>query len=299
MQNEEKQLQRLAAQRQLYWTGKRVFRVQMLLSGPLTVALAFLGSFQPEARPTVAAWGILMTLVDLFWLNPWQKRLRDRAARIQEAFDCDVLLLPWNSLKAGQPVEPETEKEQSDLYDLRASKEAPLKDWYPLAVSDLPLPLGRLLCQRANCSWDAAQRRRFATWTLALVLVICVLLLLLSLPGGLRLETFVVRVFAPMLPMLLFGLRQCMEHFDSASRLEKLRTHCEKLWTETLDGLSEGEAAARSRNLQDEILENRRRAPVVLDFAYRWLWRSHEQQMQYAADELAAKAKKHMREKRE
>ena len=47
---------------------------------------------------------------------PWQKPLRERAARIQEAFDCDVLQLPGNEIKTGKRREPELIKEEADKY---------------------------------------------------------------------------------------------------------------------------------------------------------------------------------------
>ncbi len=115
-QNTDRQLQRLAAQRQLYVSAKRVFGFQLFVSGPLAVASAFLALAFPSLKGYVALWGLLVVAGDIFWLTPWQKRLRDSAARVQEAFDCDVLSLPWNELKAGRHPDPELVKEQSEKY---------------------------------------------------------------------------------------------------------------------------------------------------------------------------------------
>lgn len=46
-----------------------------------------------------------------------------------------------------------------------------LKDWYPKEVAALALPLARLVCQRANCWWDANLRRKYANWLLAILIV--------------------------------------------------------------------------------------------------------------------------------
>ena len=109
-QNTERQLQRLAAQRQLYASAKRVLGFHVLLGGPLAVASAFLVLLFPPAKGYVALWGVIVVLCDVLWLTPWQKRLRSSAAGVQEMFDCDVLSLAWNDLKAGKRPDPEVVK---------------------------------------------------------------------------------------------------------------------------------------------------------------------------------------------
>ncbi len=115
-QNTEKQMHRLAAQRQLYATAKRIFGWQVILGGPVAIAGAVLVLFHLEFKVYVASWGLLIALCDLFWLTRWQKSLRGAAARIQEAFDCDVLELKWNDLKAGKHPDPELVNAQSTKY---------------------------------------------------------------------------------------------------------------------------------------------------------------------------------------
>jgi hypothetical protein len=107
LQNEPRQLQRLAAQRQLYSTAKKIFGIQLLLGGPVAIGWSLTVVATPEVRGFAAVWGALISFADLLWLTPWQKRLRERAARIQEAFDCDVLQLSWNDIKVGRSPDPE------------------------------------------------------------------------------------------------------------------------------------------------------------------------------------------------
>ncbi len=54
----DKQLQRLAAQRQLYTTAKKVFAAQAVVSGPVAVATAFGVIIDPASKGYVALWGI-------------------------------------------------------------------------------------------------------------------------------------------------------------------------------------------------------------------------------------------------
>jgi hypothetical protein len=297
-QNTEKQLLRLAAQRQLYATAKKVLVFHVLLSGPLAVATAFLGLVYPSAKGYVALWGVLVVLCDIFWLTPLQKRLKSSAAGIQEQFDCDVLSLPWNDLKAGKRPDPELVKEQSEKYARWAHTMPSLNDWYPPEVGDLPSHIGRIVCQRSNCWWDAKQRRRYAASIIAIITVVFAVVLILALGNGFTVEDFVLKVLAPVSPALLLGIRQYLEHTDAAARLDKLKEHAEKLWNEALSGKkSQAYLTTAARGLQDEILEGRRRSPLVFDVIFKRLRRDYEIQMNHGAAELVAEARRKMEAK--
>lgn len=291
-QNTDRQLQRLAAQRQLYATAKKVFGVQLILSGPIAVASAFVGIGYPLLRGYIALWGLFVVLADLFWLTPWQKRLRESAACIQEAFDCDVLALPWNDLKAGKRPDPELAKEQAEKYAKWASKMPPLNNWYSVEVGDLPLHVGRIACQRSNCWWDSKQRRRYAISVIAAVVLVFVVVLWLALGSGFTVEDFLLKVMFPLAPALLLGIRQFNEQMEAARRLDKLKEHAERLWNDALSGKSVADLTVAARGLQDEILESRRRSPLVFDFVFKRLRRDYEVQMNHGAAELAAEARR-------
>src|SRR5688500_11900089 len=275
-QNTERQLQRLAAQRQLYATAKTVFAWQVFISGPVAVGLAFSVIVFPSLKGFAALWGILMTLCDIARLTPWQKRLRGSAARTQELFDCDVLRLPWDELKAGKPPDPELVKEQAEKYKVWAATMPPLSDWYAKEVGCLPLHVARLVCQRSNCWWDAKQRRRYAITVIVCVAAIFVTVLFLAMGNGFTIEDFVLKVAAPLSPALLLGYRQFTEQMETATRLDKLKEHAERVWADALSGKPEAEVTARARGLQDEILENRRRSPPVFDALFKRLRQEYE-----------------------
>ncbi len=294
-QNTDRQLQRLAAQRQLYATAKRVFGAQVILSGPVAIASALLGIACPPFKGYIALWGILVTLGDLFWLTPWQKRLRDSGARVQEAFDRDVLSLPWNDLKAGKRPDPELVKEQSEKYARWGSKMPPLNNWYSPEVDGLPLYVGRIACQRSNCWWDSKQRRRYAASIIAGIVVVFVAVLSLAMASGFTVEDFVLKVVAPLAPALVLGIRQFTEQLDAAARLDKLKEHAERLWNDALSGRSATYMTTAARGLQDEIFESRRRSPLVFDTIFKRLRRGYEVQMNHGAAELVLEARRKLR----
>jgi len=290
-QNTERQIQRLAAQRQLYATAKTVFGWQVFVSGPVAVALAFCVIGFPQIKGYAALWGILVSLSDIIWLTPWQKQLRSTAARVQELFDGDVLLLPWDELKASRRPDPELVKEQSEKYKRWATSMPPLTNWYATEIGCLPLHVGRLACQRSNCWWDAKQRRRYAVSVIVGVLAIFTAVLFLAMGNQFSIEDFVIKVAAPLSPALLLGFRQFTEQMEAATRLDKLKEHAERLWNDALGGKTEAEVTARARGLQDEILENRKRSPLVFDGIFKRLRRNYEVQMNHSAAEFVAEAK--------
>ena len=92
---------------------------------------------------------------------------------------------------------------------------------------------------------------------------------------------------------MLLGMRQFTEHIEAATRLEKLKDHAEKLWNEALSGKkSPMYLTTASRGLQDEILEGRKRNPLVFDAIFTRLRREYEVQMNHGAAELVADAKR-------
>jgi hypothetical protein len=290
-QNAENQIRRLAAQRQLYATAKHVFAWQVAIAGPVAIAGAFLVLLRPEFKVYVASWGLLVALCDIFWLTKWQKSLRGEAAKIQEAFDCDVLGLKWNDLKAGKHPDPEVVKAQSSKYERWGGMMPTLKDWYSPRVDELPLHIGRVICQRANCWWDSTQRRHYAAWLVGIAAVTFVLVCGLALAGGASLEGLFLKGVLPLAPALLIVLRQWTEQREAADRLDKLKDHCGTIWKAALAGKSKAALTEMSRNLQDEILENRRKAPPVLDFIFKRLRNEFEASVNHAVEDYVSEGK--------
>lgn len=294
-QNNEQQIIRLGAQRQRYATAKRIFGAQLVLSGPIVVVLAVSVLFDPNIKSYAALYGIVITFLDITLFTPWQKSIKDSAARIQELFDCYVLQLDWNQLKVGKRPDPELIKEQSDNYQKRAAKMPPLPNWYSVTVDQLPLHIGRIVCQRSNCWWDAALRRRYASWLISIIIFISLCVLAASLKNGLMLEDLVLKVLAPLLPLLVIGMRQFTEQREAAERLDKLKDYAEKLFNDAIDGKPESEMTHNARLLQDEIFEHRKRAPLIFDKIYKYFQRNHEEQMNHGVVELVGDAKNRLR----
>ncbi len=284
-QNGESALRLLAAQRELHGQAKRLQGVHLLLLGPVPMALALVALFVPPWRWAAALVALCVLVLEGTWLAPGQKRLRESAAKLQERFDCLVLGLGWNTIACGNPEPAETALRYATQYQLREPGLASLRNWYEPEVRWLPLPLARLVCQRSNCWWDAAQRRRYARG-LSLLLVAAPLALVATAAAMGASTTSLLVAGGVMAPMLVLCYRQWTEHREAADRLDRLRERADAVWRQALERPDRFRLDQDARALQDEIFDHRKRTPGVFDFIYKRLRSEHELQMNVAAREL-------------
>ena len=306
-QLEPTQLKRLAAQRQLYSDAKVIQAVQIVLNvlGPpiLAVLVAFF-----SLRPVYAACcGIIVVLLNIFYFTLRQQSLKKKAANIQELFDCDVLGLPWRELTAGSPLEIETVEKYFSKYKRKYKRKADddskqekwyskLENWYPKDVGKLPLHLGRVICQRSNCWWDAELRRRYASWVLVVLSVLTVLTLCLGLIGDFTVEKLILALVIPLVPAFVLGIQQYRDHKKAAERLDKLKAHAEDLWKKALIDTKPDAITDASRDLQNEIYNHRRTCPLIFDWLYKYLRKEHEELMNKATDVMVKEALESLQE---
>jgi hypothetical protein len=255
------------------------------LSGPVAVVFALVALRFPDLKPYVAAWGVALSVADVVWLSRWQKSLRETAAKIQEAFDCDVLELDWHQLKVGKAVDHEKVVFAADKYSRVAMRFGPLDNWYPADVAVLPLASARAICQRINCWWDVEQRARYATLVKIFTGVLLAVLVVLGFWQKMTVSELALSLAAPFSPLVLLGVRQIFENVDAIGRLEKLKEHSESMWKRLLGGAQVGALDQDARALQDEIFDARKRNPPVLDRLYEKLRRDHETAMVASAAE--------------
>jgi hypothetical protein len=166
--------------------------------------------------------GITVVTVHRFW--------KERAAKIQELFDCDVLQIPWAELKVGHRPDTETVVEAAEKYRRPDPDYTALRNWYPAIVGQVPLSLARLVCQRSNCCWEATLRRRYATVVAIVIGALSFLVFVLGLMRGISLEKFILAVLAPLMSTFLWGIRKYREQREAANSADRLKEYVEKRW---------------------------------------------------------------------
>jgi SMODS-associating 4TM effector domain len=290
-QNSELQLSRVAAASQEYGNGKRILGIQATIT-----VLGGFGSPLLVARfPTLKAWAAFyaftVALLDALVLERVQSDRRQLGAKIQELFDCNLFEIPWRPLVAGEAPAREVIAEECSRYRKRDKNLARLKDWYSPTVSQLPLPLARLVCQRTNAWWDSTLRKRYSAALKVMVWALGIFVCGLAIYRGLTVDVFVSSVLAPLTPAILWGVREIRKHSSAAERLARLQTHIDGKWREALNGnLPDRLLEAESVSIQDEIFRSRSSSPFVFNWVYRLLRGRKEQTMHTVAAQLVHEA---------
>lgn len=186
-QNLPKNIERLAAQNQMYFQAKRLFLLQFVLTAMITLVLAAIGivlaalSANFDLNWVRASYGVAAAGADIFLINHFINGLRQKAACVQELFDSDVLSLNWNTICSGEQPKPEEIKKYADKYLTRVKHYDNLKNWYAKTIADVDGPAAKIICQRSNFAYDAAMRRSFLYWVVGISLVILIAIIVIAI----------------------------------------------------------------------------------------------------------------------
>ncbi|MCY4401000.1 MAG: S-4TM family putative pore-forming effector [Candidatus Poribacteria bacterium] len=291
-QLEPTQLKRLAARRKSDSYAKVILGIQIglsVLSPPLcSLVVMFFSKF----AVWTALYGIIITCLNILWVTPWRQTLKEKAAKIHELFDCDVLELNWRELTVGSRLEMmETVVEYAGKYKTDSPSCSDLKNWYPIASGKLPIHLGRIVCQRTNCWWSSQLRKHYTR----IIIFVLVLTVVGSVGIGLiktewSLEKWILAVIIPLMPVFILVIQQLIENKKSVMLLDKLKTHAEGLWKKALTETNTGELTYACRELQDGIFNHRRTGPLIFTWLYKRYRKEMERQMNEAADEMVEEA---------
>jgi hypothetical protein len=255
--------------RRLYTEAKALRSAQFWIVLPMTVVIAVLALNVPQLELLNVLWAALAFVVLRYVVEPRTEALLKSAARIQEAFDCEVLELPANPEKTGCEPDPEEVIKAARRHDGSVGGRDDVKDWYePAEIAALPLHLARIVCLRQNCRWDGELRRRFVV--LVTIASAGVGLLVLGVPTLLdwTLRDWWLFVFAPLFPLLELGWSEIRAQNDAAARVDNLKERLAHLWRDALLSLTPTNCTQRTRDLQDVIFEHRSSAQPVPDRLY-------------------------------
>lgn len=295
LQNTKESIDMLAAASLFYALGKIALGVQVLLTVGLAISMAIWAKLHPNFAVWAAFSGITVTLLDVLMLDRLQIQLRKRGALAQEALDVALFGLKWNSLKCGEKLEPESVHLASAVLKKWKGTEK-LTDWYPPSVGQLPPALANLVCQRACFHWDTALRRIYAWILVGVVAVAVFAIMALAIASGYTMEQFILALYAPVAPAVIWCVREARRHFDAGNSLGRARTFVEKTWDGAMSGeLTPNAARSAARLTQDALFENRSKNPLVFNWIYKLLRTYNEYAMNKGAETLVAEALAAMR----
>lgn len=288
-QNKPERLELLRAQRFFYARAKvnqSLFAFTVLL---LPIFGVIFGTTIPAISPYLGFGSIFLLLLEVGFVTRLLREDCKRAAKVQEQFDVEVLQLDWNRLVAGSRIDVE------ELHDIATSpmtndEKTSLENWYEPAISNLPLPMGRLLCQRTNTTYDMRMRKRYSWVLLGVAVVFVIALTVISMLQDLKVNELIVTVYLPALPLIAFLLREHRKQLDTIETLSTIKSEIEKTWEHALSGASFTELTITARSLQDAIYRHRASNPLVLDWLYNLLRNGNEGSTRFGVEKLVAEA---------
>ncbi|MBN3851255.1 hypothetical protein G3N58_31200 [Paraburkholderia sp. Ac-20342] len=291
-QNEKQMLAVAWERRRVYDRVKVVQGILVIVSLFMPVLGVIVAIWAQSLKPYVALASLIVGCTDAAFVDRWIKRQMKEGARLQEHFDCSVLELPWNRFLSGSPIDAE---------DIAAYRQTcppgdggAMRDWYAPSVSRLPVPAARLACQRSNLRYDLRLRRRYCTIVTIAMVVVVVAAFAIAVVQNPSMSSFVLSGAVPVMPLVLWGVRERNRQLDASALVERLKAHVEKLWESVLAGEGDNVLTMSSRELQDAIFSHRVSSPLVFNWLYSRLRSGLEQQMaggvEHSVDEFRASA---------
>ena len=288
-QNKPGRLELLRAQRLFYARAKLCQNFFAFIALLLPAASVLFGASVPAIRPFLGFGSILVLLLEVGIISRRQRDDCKRGAKVQEQFDTEVLQLDWNRLVAGSRVDAE-EVRYIASGPIPEAEKTRLENWYEPVFSKLPLPVGRLLCQRTNVTYDMRVRNAYSGILLGAAVLIVVALTLVGLYQSLTVNELILTMYLPALPFAAFVLREHRKQGDTMESLTTLKAEVEKAWDKALGGASYAELTITARALQDAIYRHRASNPLVFDWLYNWLRKQNEVLTRHAADRFVLDA---------
>jgi hypothetical protein len=284
-QNSQKQLERLAAQRELYSSAKKWHLFQIILTVLIPVLLAGLAFVINYFAVIVAIFGVASFLIDISIIEPIIKKRKTKAAKIQELFDCDILQLPKSPLKTADDITVEEVLLYYNAHIKIATNVEKIKDWYSPKVSQVPIEIARVLCQRTNCWWDSKLRERYSSFLKYSSLFVFIMIMLAGYIANLSLVEITL-IAGGLVPLFQFCIKQCNDNLDAAFRLNELVNYSRQIWDDALQNKYPTDVLKmNSRRLQDEIFEHRSKSPLILDLYYN-LFRDNDEVLMNRSSEI-------------
>lgn len=267
-QNEQTQLERLAAQREIYSFAKRLHLVQICFTVIIPIILFIVSSIWNSILIYSALFGVIIFIVDGILLQPTIKVQKLKAAKIQELFDCDVLELETSPLKIVNDITIEEILLNYNAHNKIKTNIEKIRDWYPTSVESLPISIARIICQRANCWWDSKLRIRYSNFLKYFGIVIFLSLFIYAFISKIDLIAFTLYI-SGLIPFFQFCNKEFTAHREAALRLNDLVKYSQDIWKYALDNPEDYyRIKLNSRRLQDEIYEHRCKSPLILDKFY-------------------------------
>lgn len=255
-QNEDKYINYLAAQRQLYNEAKKLDGIGILFSVILPLVFALLQLLDSDNTYLNAVSYVLtiLSMISSLILSSYVENKKELAAEVQQHFDVYVYQMPWDDKLFGQQKSvTHIVAEKSKLLLRKTGERERLVDWYRPEIGTVGLEKGIFMCQKENYNWDVCLRKRFR---LASFIVIGILSILIFSLGIAKDETV-----AMLLCRFVFIIPMFQWLFETVKQLNKDIKNLNEL--DELIGSSGSKSMDELQEIQSKIYIHRRSCYAV------------------------------------
>lgn len=282
-QNTEENIERLMAQRILYSNVKFINHVNFFFSVLMPILITLSKDYIITVFPGVkndilqyfSYYGIGILIFTII-TNGYISIAKKNAAKIQEAFDCDVLDIPWNELKCGDKVNHRVIVKAAEKYKEKYNIDI-LKNWYISQEYRLaPLKM-TILCQNENTEWDLSQRAVVGYIIKTIISLSTVLLLFYGIYNGVKLSDFLFYIVF-LLPLIRHIYLTLKDNKETIERITRLNAFICKNINSLVEvkNVSDENLRYVIRTIQDEIFLHRCSGTPVPDSIHMFFKKRNE-----------------------
>ena len=158
---------------------------------------------------------------------------RRKAAQCSELFDAYVFSSVHRVRLAPCPFFEEI----AAVGDRRLHNEAlakRLRDWYDTGLEGIGTARSHLAAFRLNSAWDSTLRGPYVGMLIAALIVAALIVLYVGGAEHVQIDRLVTNLLAPLLPALLWALRELVDQIDARDRKTEFRRCVDEAWCREL-----------------------------------------------------------------
>ena len=290
-QNADLSIEKLASQNQVYGDAKNKIGLYLILSIPVMIIINALVKpalindwmkfgFSFDLTDSIALFALSLSAYEIIFLRNSINEAKEKAAKIQEDFDCSVYQLEWNNLLCGDKVCDSEIKKYSDKYSKKGKDRSRFIEWYTPDVSQVDEIKAILLCQKENLGWDIEQRKKFINFVSTISIMVFVISLIAGFYFDISLKTLILSVIIPSWPAFSYAIANYFENKQTIKDKAALKSSVDKV--ERI----KNPTVKYVRNIQNQIYLNRKTNAPIFDWFYDYLRNSNQVSISYATQQL-------------
>jgi hypothetical protein len=280
----DRNIKLLAAQRAFYSKAKKIFGLQLFLSGPVIVVLGVISLLDSKFISVINFYTVVLSLVEVVVISRSISRYKKMGAAIQEDFDCGILNLSWNEVLSASKVSLEKVNEWSEK--IKDNNRGDLLSWYGDFPDIFSYPAARIVIQKYNTNWDNDLRNSFLRDVVFVSGGFAIVILLIFSVENFSFSDFY-KVLLPVLPITILLVSFYTENKSSIENLDAVRNKLNEAWDDLIHSRKSGdELMLVARNIQDAIYLHRVDSPLIFDWYYKRKSRTQQGNADFSVEQL-------------